>query len=195
MNLRYKKKILKVAVAGVSLCGVIPAHALAASSVKEGAKCSKAGSKVKVSKTVSFVCTKYGTKTKILKWKRIVTVTTSPKVPAVTTTIPSATTKSKIVIQGYAFVVASGIKKSDVLSISNLDSVTHSVTFDPKAIDAPSVGGYSIKKSKLTETTNSVPFDVSIPGNSNAILPSLGVGTYSFYCTFHQSMRGTLIIG
>ena len=100
MNLRYKKKILKVAVAGVSLCGVIPAHALAASSVKEGAKCSKAGSKVKVSKTVSFVCTKYGTKTKILKWKRIVTVTTSPKVPVVTTTIPSATAKSKIVIQG-----------------------------------------------------------------------------------------------
>ncbi len=195
MNLRYKKKILKVAVAGVSLCGVIPAHALAASSVKEGAKCSKAGSKVKVSKTVSFVCTKYGTKTKILKWKRIVTVTTSPKVPVVTTTIPSATAKSKIVIQGYAFVVASGIKKSDVLSISNLDSVTHSVTFDPKVIDAPSVGGYSIKKSKLTETTNSVQFDVSIPGNSTAILPSLGVGTYSFYCTFHQSMRGTLIIG
>ena len=145
MNLRYKKKKLKVAVAGVSLCGVIPAHALAASSVKEGAKCSKAGSKVKVSKTVSFVCTKYGTKTKILKWKRIVTVTTSPKVPVVTTTIPSATAKSKIVIQGYAFVVASGIKKSDVLSISNLDSVTHSVTFDPKVIDAPSVGGYSKK--------------------------------------------------
>lgn len=195
MNFPDKKKILKVAVAVVLLCGVIPAHTLAASSVKEGAKCFKAGSKVKVSKTVSFVCTKYGTKTKILKWKRIVTATIGSKVPATTTTIPSATTKSKIVIQGYAFVVASGIKKSDVLSISNLDSVTHSVTFDPKVIDAPSVGGYSIKKSKLAETTNSVQFDVSIPGNSNAILPSLGVGTYSFYCTFHQSMRGTLIIG
>ncbi|MCX6526718.1 MAG: hypothetical protein NTU52_01835 [Actinobacteria bacterium] len=195
MNFPDKKKILKVAVAVVLLCGVIPAHTLVASSVKEGAKCFKAGSKVKVSKTVSFVCTKYGTKTKILKWKRIVTATIGSTVPAATTTIPSATTKSKIVIQGYAFVVASGIKKSDVLSISNLDSVTHSVTFDPKVIDAPSVGGYSIKKSKLAETTNSVQFDVSIPGNSTAILPSLGVGTYSFYCTFHQSMRGTLIIG
>ncbi len=195
MNSLYKKKMLKVAVAVVLLCGVIPAHVSAASSVKEGAKCSKVGSKVKVSKTVSFVCTKYGTKTKTLKWKRIVTVTTSPKVPAVTTTIPSATTKSKIVIQGYAFVVASGIKKSDVLSISNLDSVTHSVTFDPKAIDAPAVGGYSIEKSTVAGAAVPVQFDVSIPGNSTAILPSLGVGTYSFYCTFHQSMRGTLIIG
>ncbi len=187
--------MLKVAAAVVLLCGVIPAHVSAASSVKEGAKCSKVGSKVKVSKTVSFVCTKYGTKTKILKWKRIVTVKTSPKVPAVTTTIRSATTKSKIVIQGYAFVVASGIKKGDVLSIGNLDSVTHSVTFDPKAIDAPAVGGYSIEKSTVAGAAVPVQFDVSIPGNSTAILPSLGVGTYSFFCTFHQSMRGTLIIG
>ncbi|MCX6516179.1 MAG: hypothetical protein NTZ62_06040 [Actinobacteria bacterium] len=195
MNFLHKKKMLKVAVAVVLFCGVVPANASAASSPKEGAKCSKAGAKVKASKSVTLVCTKYGTKKKVLKWKRSVTVTTNPKAPAVTTTIPSSATNTKIVIQGYSYKVASGIKKSDVLSISNLDSVTHSVTFDPNSIDINIGGGYSIKKSKMAEATNTVLFDVSIPGNSTAILPSLDAGSYSFYCTIHTSMRGTLFIG
>ncbi len=187
--------MIKVAVAVVLFCGVIPANASAASSPKEGAKCSKVGAKVKASKSVTLVCTKYGTKTKVLKWKRSVTVTTNPMAPVVTTTIPSSTMNTKIVIQGYAYKVASGIKKSDVLSISNLDSVTHSVTFDPNSLDIGVGGGYSLKKSISALAAASVLFDVSVSGNSTAILPSLDVGTYSFYCTIHTSMRGTLIIG
>ncbi|MEY3166902.1 MAG: Cupredoxin-like domain [Actinomycetota bacterium] len=197
MNFLHKKKILKVAVAVLLLCGVMPTHVSAATSVKEGAKCSKVGSKVKVSKTVSFVCTKYGTKTKVLKWKRIVTKTTKPKV-TVTTTVPSSSSNSKIVIKGYSFVVASSIKKGDDLTISNLDSITHTVTFGTNPVDTSadiSVGAYSVKHSKVVETTESLLFDVSVPGNSTAKLPPLDVGTYSFYCTIHTSMRGILKIG
>ena len=198
MNFLRIKKILTVAIVGVVLCGVIPANASAASSAKEGTKCSKVGAKVKASKNVTLVCTKYGGKTKVLKWKRSVAVAAKPKVPMVTTTVPSLTMNTKIVIKDYAYVVAGNIKKGDVLSIGNLDTVTHTVTFDASSAGASvniSVGAYSVQQSKNVETTESVMFDVSIPGNSTANLPSLDVGTYNFYCTLHSTMRGTLNIG
>ena len=185
--------MIKVAVAVVLFCGVIPANASAASSVKEGAKCSKSGSKVKVSKTVSFVCTKYGTK--VLKWKRIVTQATTPKETATTTTVPTSSVNSKIVIKSYSFVVASGIKKGDELTISNQDAVTHTVTFNPNGNDSSVVIEYSLKKSTDAGAATSLLFDVSVPGNSTAKLPSLDVGTYNFICSYHSSMRGKLIIG
>lgn len=192
------KKVFKVAVVLVLLCGLIPENASAAAAVKEGAKCSKVGTKIKVSKTVSFVCTKYGTKTKILKWKRIATVTTVPTLVTSTSTVPVISTSAKIVIKGFAYLVASGIKKGDVLSISNQDSVAHTVTFDSSPVDDPIGGGigggYSIKKSKVTESVVSGKFDVVVPGNSTVNLPSLDVGTYNFYCSYHPSMRGKLII-
>ena len=195
MNFLHKKKMIKIAVAVVLFCGVIPANASAASSPKEGAKCSKSGSKVKVSKTVSFVCTKYGTKTKVLKWKRIVTQATTPKETATTTTVPTSSVNSKIVIKSYSFVVASGIKKGDELTISNQDAVTHTVTFNPNGNDSSVVIEYSLKKSTDAGAATSLLFDVSVPGNSTAKLPPLDVGLYSFYCTIHTSMRGKLIIG
>ena len=195
MNFLHKKKMIKVAVAVVLFCGVIPANASAASSVKEGAKCSKTGSKVKVSKTVSFVCTKYGTKTKVLKWKRIVTQATTPKETATTTTVPTSSVNSKIVIKSYSFVVASGIKKGDELTIANLDAVPHTVTFSPNANDSSVAIEYSVKKSTDAEAAASLLFDVSVPGNSTAKLTPLDVGTYNFYCTIHTSMRGKLTIG
>ena len=183
-----------VAVAVIVLCGVAPGHASAASSVKEGAKCSKVGLKVKASKTVSFVCTKYGTKTRVLKWKRVVTRSTKPKVSATTTTVPSLSATSRIVIKSYSFVVANSIKKTDELTIANLDTVPHTVTFDPNGNDSSVVIEYSVKKS--TDTGAAAPlFDVSVPGNSTAKLPPLDVGTYNFYCTIHTSMRGKLVIG
>jgi plastocyanin len=195
MNLVLKKKTLQVAVAVIVLCGVAPGHASAASSVKEGAKCSKVGLKIKASKTVSFVCTKYGTKTKVLKWKRVVTRSTKPKVSVTTTTVPSLSATSKIVIKSYSFVVANSIKKTDELTIANLDTVPHTVTFNPNGNDSSVVIGYSVKKS--TDTVAAAPplFDVSVPGNSTAKLPPLDVGTYNFYCTIHTSMRGKLVIG
>ena len=195
MNFLHKKKMIKVAVAVVLFCGVIPANASAASSVKEGAKCSKTGSKVKVSKTVSFVCTKYGTKTKVLKWKRIVTQATTPNETATTTTVPTSSVNSKIVIKSYSFVVASGIKKGDELTIANLDAVPHTVTFSPNANDSSVAIEYSVKKSTDAEAAASLLFDVSVPGNSTAKLTPLDVGTYNFYCTIHTSMRGKLTIG
>jgi plastocyanin len=196
MNLVLKKKTLQVAVAVIVLCGVAPGHASAASSVKEGAKCSKVGLKVKASKTVSFVCTKYGTKTKVLKWKRVVTRSTKPKVSVTTTTVPSLSATSKIVIKSYSFVVANSIKKTDELTIANLDTVPHTVTFNPNGNDSSVVIEYSVKKSTDTGAAVAAPlFDVSVPGNSTAKLPPLDVGIYNFYCTIHTSMRGKLVIG
>jgi plastocyanin len=196
MSLVLKKKTLQVVVAVIVLCGVAPGHASAASSVKEGAKCSKVGLKVKASKTVSFVCTKYGTKTKVLKWKRVVTRSTKPKVSVTTTTVPSLSATSKIVIKSYSFVVANSIKKTDELTIANLDTVPHTVTFNPNGNDSSVVIEYSVKKSTDTGAAAAAPlFDVSVPGNSTAKLPPLDVGTYNFYCTIHTSMRGKLVIG
>ena len=197
MSLVLKKKTLQVVVAVIVLCGVAPGHASAASSVKEGAKCSKVGLKVKASKTVSFVCTKYGTKTKVLKWKRVVTRSTKPKVSVTTTTVPSLSATSKIVIKSYSFVVANSIKKTDELTIANLDTVPHTVTFNPNGNDSSVVIEYSVKKSTDTGAAAAAAalFDVSVPGNSTAKLPPLDVGTYNFYCTIHTSMRGKLVIG
>jgi plastocyanin len=195
MSLVLKKKTLQVVVAVIVLCGVAPGHASAASSVKEGAKCSKVGLKVKASKTVSFVCTKYGTKTKVLKWKRVVTRSTKPKVSVTTTTVPSLSATSKIVIKSYSFVVANSIKKTDELTIANLDTVPHTVTFNPNGNDSSVVIEYSVKKSTDTGAAAAASlFDVSVPGNSTAKLPPLDVGTYNFYCTIHTSMRGKLVI-
>jgi plastocyanin len=197
MSLVLKKKTLQVVVAVIVLCGVAPGHASAASSVKEGAKCSKVGLKVKASKTVSFVCTKYGTKTKVLKWKRVVTRSTKPKVSVTTTTVPSLSATSKIVIKSYSFVVANSIKKTDELTIANLDTVPHTVTFNPNGNDSSVVIEYSVKKSTDTGAAAAAAslFDVSVPGNSTAKLPPLDVGIYNFYCTIHTSMRGKLVIG
>ena len=195
MDFVLKKMPLQVAMSVILLCGVAPGYASASSSVKEGAKCSKVGLKVKASKTVSFVCTKYGTKTKVLKWKRVVTPSTKPKESATTTTVPIASANSKIVIKSYAFVVASGIKKTDELTIANLDAVPHTVTFSPNANDSSVAIEYSVKKSTDAGAAASLLFDVSVPGNSTAKLPPLDVGAYNFYCTIHTSMRGKLVIG
>ena len=105
---------------------------------------------------------------------------------------------TKIVIKDYSYVVASNIKKGDVLSIGNLDAVTHTVTFDNNsdaALGNISVGAYSVKKSVDVRAAVSALFDVPVPGKSTANLPSLDVGTYKFYCTLHSTMRGTLNIG
>lgn len=194
------KKVFKIAIISVLLCGLIPGNALAAAAAKEGATCPTVGAKVTVNKSVSLVCTKVVTQKKVSKkWKRSATVTTVPRAVTSTSTVPVISTSAKIVIKGFTFQVASGIKKGDVLSISNQDSVAHTVTFDSNLADDPiGVGigdGYSIKKSKVIESVVSGKFDVSVPGNSTATLPSLDVGTYNFICSYHSSMRGKLIIG
>lgn len=192
------KKLFKAAIITLLLCGVIPANVSAAAAPKEGATCSRVGAKATVSKKVSLVCTKVVIKKKVTKrWKRTAKVITAPKAVRSTTTVPVISTSAKIVIKGFAYVVSSGIKKGDVLSISNQDNATHTVTFDSNAADDQIGigigGGYSIKKSKVTESAAG-KFDVVVPANSTAVLPTLDVGTYNFYCSYHPSMRGVLII-
>ena len=182
----------------VLLGGFVPPQASAATAAREGAKCSKAGARARVSKKVTLVCTRTGTKTKVLKWKRLATVATIPTKPVVSTTVPVRSASSKIVIKDFAYVVATGIKKGEAVSSSNMDSVshtvTHSVTSDQSGKDVPDVSGYSRGGLSNAVAVATVQFDVTVPANSSANLPLLGAGSYSFYCTIHPSMRGTLIV-
>lgn len=141
----------------------------AVSSVKDGDKCTKDGVKIAGGSGVSFICTKFGTKN-VLKWKRTVTTTTVPRVTATTTTVSSVTAAGQVVIDGFAFTVAVGIKGTDALSVTNRDTSTHTVTSDTGA------------------------FDVSVAGRTTKRLPALKSGTYAFHCAIHPSMRGTITI-
>ena len=195
--LRIAKVVVAVSVVGtVSFVGV----ASAKPEVQNGAKCTTVGAKIKQGKDVVFVCTKYGTKTKVLKWKRTVvkattttTTTTAPKATVVTTTstVPVSASASQIVIQDYEYKVATGIKSTDVLSVTNNDSVSHTVSIETTGINIG--GGYSVVNSQGV-AKSAVTFDVSVGGYAKKNLPSLDVGTYNFYCKIHTSMRGTIVI-
>lgn len=103
---------------------------------------------------MTFTCTRVAT-SKTLKWKRVVTKTTM---------------SSQISIKNFAFTVASNVKRTDSLKVTNQDGFTHSVTSDNGA------------------------FDVTISAGATASLPTLNPGTYAFHCKFHDSMRGTLVV-
>lgn len=129
-------------------------------SIKEGDKCAKVGQTTRGSSGVTFTCTRVGT-TKVLKWK----------LKVVKPTTPTISTTSQIIIQNFAFTASGNVKSADVLSVTNRDDFTHTVTSDTGA------------------------FDVTVAGSSKKNLPSLNSGTYAFHCTIHPSMRGTLIVG
>lgn len=138
----------------------------AATSVKDGDKCAKVGLKTRGSSGVTLTCTRIGT-TKVLKWKRVVTKPTA----TTTTTQPAVTTASQISIYDFSFSVASNVKSTSSIKVSNLDGSTHTVTSDNGA------------------------FDVTVAGGATASLPSLNPGTYTFHCKIHVYMSGTLIVG
>ncbi|MFA5775581.1 MAG: cupredoxin domain-containing protein [Ilumatobacteraceae bacterium] len=141
-------------------------HAWAASPrIKEGDKCTKVGLKTRGNSGITFTCTRVGT-TKVLKWKRTVTKPTTPS-----TTVPSTSTSSQISIIDSAFKVSGSIKSTDAISVTNRDGFTHTVTAENGA------------------------FDVTVEGGTKEKLPSLSPGTYSFHCSIHSFMRGTLVVG
>lgn len=134
--------------------------------VKDGDKCTKVGLKTRGNSRVTFICARVGT-TKVLKWNRVVT----KKAAKTTTTQPSVSSTSQVTIQDFAFVVSGNVKSSDVLRVTNRDGSTHTVTSDTGV------------------------FDVTVLGNATRSLPSLGAGSYTFFCKIHTSMRGTLVVG
>ncbi|MEO7574050.1 MAG: cupredoxin domain-containing protein [Ilumatobacteraceae bacterium] len=87
-----------------------------------------------------------------------------------TTTQPSVITASQISINNFTFAVASNVKSTSSIKVTNRDNTFHSVT------------------------ANTGVFDVTVAGGSTATLPTLKPGTYAFHCRFHDSMSGTLVV-
>lgn len=167
INLAVSRRLIRFVVAGTLVFApVFVSHVSAKSPlIKEGDKCTKVGLKTRGNSGVILTCTRVGT-TKVLTWKRTVT-----KPATTTTTIPAVTTASQISIKNLTFTVAGNVKSTDVLSVTNRDGFTHTVTSDSGA------------------------FDVTVEGGTKEKLPSLSPGTYAFHCNIHTSMHGTLVVG
>lgn len=129
-------------------------------SARNGDKCTKLGAKTPGKSGVTLTCTRIG-KTKVLKWK----------VSVIKSTKPAVTTTSQIIIAGFTFSVAGNAKSGDLVSVTNRDDSTHTVTSDDGI------------------------FDVRIAAGVTKSLPSLKAGTYAFHCAIHPSMIGTLTVG
>jgi plastocyanin len=167
INLAGSRRTISLFIAGTLVFApFLNQHVSAASPLmEEGDKCTKAGLKTRGNSGVTFTCTRVG-KTKVLKWKRIVTKSTST-----TTTVPAVSTASQISIKNLAFTVTSNVKSTDALSVTNHDGFTHTVTSDTGA------------------------FDVTVDSGTKVSLPALSPGTYAFHCNIHSTMHGTLIVG
>jgi spore coat protein A len=71
------------------------------------------------------------------------------------------------------------VERGGAITVVNNDNVTHSVT------------------SEAVGTQGDPLFDLVVPAHATktlAIPPALAAGQYSFYCTFHPHMRGTLVV-
>ena len=161
-----KRRVIGIGFVGVLIFAPLIAQHVSAASprIKEGDNCTKVGLKTRGNSGVTLTCTRVGT-TKVLKWKRTVIK------PTTTTTIPSTSTSSQISIKNSAFTVSGNVKTTDVLSVTNRDGFTHTVTAENGA------------------------FDVTVEGGTKEKLPSLSPGTYSFHCSIHSFMRGALVVG
>lgn len=88
----------------------------------------------------------------------------------------SAATGDAVTIKGFAFSPATlTVKKGTTVTFVNMDSATHTVTS----------GSGGTKDGK---------FDQSIDGGGAAKITFDTVGTFSYFCTIHASMRGTITV-
>ena len=77
---------------------------------------------------------------------------------------------NSITISGFAFSVPTSVAPGATITVTNKDSVAHTVTADS--------GG---------------AFDVTVPASGTATFKAPGTaGSYAFHCTIHPSMHGTL---
>lgn len=101
------------------------------------------------------------------------TTTTVPAVVAPTTSVPMSSSNYSIDISGFSFTPSAlTVEVGDTVTWTNLDSATHTVTFN---------GSPSLSSGPLQEgDTHSVTFD--------------SVGTYAYGCSPHASMQGTVTV-
>lgn len=101
--------------------------------------------------------------------------------PATSAAATSAATSSAasgdtVTIKGFAFSPATlTVKKGTTVTFVNMDSATHTVTSGSNA-------------------TKDGKFDQSIDGSGAAKITFDTVGTFSYFCTIHASMRGTITV-
>ena len=85
---------------------------------------------------------------------------------------PSAAVAGQITITSFTFKTPATVKPGQKLTVTNSDSVEHTVTSD----DGKS-------------------FDVTVAANGTATLTApTKPGTYPFHCTVHPQMHGTLVV-
>lgn len=83
---------------------------------------------------------------------------------------PSAA--DSITISGFAFSVPSSVAPGATITVTNKDSVEHTVTADSGSA-----------------------FDVTVASNGTATFKApQTAGSYPFHCTVHPSMHGTLVV-
>ncbi|MGC6476860.1 MAG: cupredoxin domain-containing protein [Ilumatobacteraceae bacterium] len=101
------------------------------------------------------------------------TTTTVPVAVAPTTSVPMSSSYYSIDISGFSFAPSAlTVQVGDTVTWTNLDSATHTVTFN---------GSPSISSGGLQEGgTHSVTFD--------------SVGTYAYGCSPHAYMEGTITV-
>jgi plastocyanin len=77
-----------------------------------------------------------------------------------------------ITIDGFSYVVIPAVSPGATITVTNKDSVAHTVTAD-------SAGG----------------FDAQVPGNSHATFTApRQAGAYPFHCTYHPNMHAQLVV-
>lgn len=78
-----------------------------------------------------------------------------------------------ITISSFAYSVPTSVAPGATITVTNKDSVAHTVTTDS--------GG---------------AFDVMVPAGGTASFKAPSTpGSYAFHCTIHPSMHGTLVVG
>lgn len=87
--------------------------------------------------------------------------------------ISSQATAATIVIKDFNFQASLPVASGTNVTVTNMDSQTHTVTAD----DGSS-------------------FDVTVKGNGGTATfkAPIKVGTYKYHCTFHSSMHGTIVV-
>jgi plastocyanin len=91
-------------------------------------------------------------------------------------TAAPAAAKAAVAIKGFAFSpVTLTVAKGTVVTFTNSDSATHSV----------SSGANRTKDGK---------FDQQLSGGNEGSVTFDSVGTFEYFCQFHSSMKGTVVV-
>jgi plastocyanin len=86
----------------------------------------------------------------------------------------TSSAKPVITIKSFKFSGPSSVKPGATVTVTNEDSVAHTVTADDSS------GG----------------FDVKVDANSTATFTAPSkAGDYAYHCTYHSNMHGTLTVG